>query len=64
MTSQKHLFDLDPSVTYLNCAYMSPLMKSVEEAGIKGIRRKLQPNQVLGNDFLQRAINCVKSLGA
>lgn len=68
MTSQKHLFDLDPSVTYLNCAYMSPLMKSVEEAGIKGIRRKLQPNQVLGNDFFTesdqlreefgRLINC------
>lgn len=68
MISQKHLFDLDPSITYLNCAYMSPLMKSVEEAGIKGIRRKLQPNHVLGSDFFTesdqlreefgRLINC------
>ncbi|MBO6792562.1 MAG: aminotransferase class V-fold PLP-dependent enzyme [Balneolaceae bacterium] len=68
MNSQKHLFSLDPDVTYLNCAYMSPLMKSVEEAGIQGIRSKLQPNHVSGEDFFRnneklrqeygRLINC------
>ena len=36
MNSQKHLFNLDPNVTYLNCAFMSPLMTSVEKAGIEG----------------------------
>ncbi len=55
MNSQKHLFSLDPDVTYLNSAYMSPLMKSVEKAGIQGIRRKLQPNHVSGEDFFNES---------
>ncbi len=55
MNSQKHLFSLDPEITYLNCAYMSPLMKSVEEAGIKGIQRKLQPWKVKGENFFNES---------
>jgi len=55
MNSQKHLFSLDPAVTYLNCAYMSPLLKSVEEAGIAGIRKKLQPNHITNNDFFNES---------
>ena len=56
MTNQKHLFDLDPEVTYLNCAYMSPLMKSVAEAGYKGIQRKLRPNlSISGDDFFNES---------
>lgn len=51
MNCQKHLFNLDPEVTYLNCAYMSPLMKTVEQAGIEGVLRKQQPNKVTGEDF-------------
>ena len=30
--SQRHLFDLPDDVTYLDCAYMAPLMHSVVEA--------------------------------
>jgi len=37
--------------TYLNCAYMSPLLKSVERAGIKGMLRKRSPFQVTPQDF-------------
>lgn len=47
---------------------MSPLMKSVEEVGIQGIRNKLRPNLVTGDDFFTesdelriefgRLINC------
>lgn len=48
---QKHLFDLEPEVTYLNCAYMSPLMHSVRDAGINGILRKTNPHQILLEDF-------------
>ncbi|MFV1884356.1 MAG: aminotransferase class V-fold PLP-dependent enzyme [Balneola sp.] len=55
MNSQKHLFSLDPKISYLNCAYMSPLMKSVEQAGIEGIRRKLQPWKVTGEDFFNES---------
>ncbi len=63
MQSQKHLFNLDPKVTYLNCAYISPLMKSVEAAGIAGIRRKLQPNHVLGDDFFTESDELRKEFG-
>ncbi len=63
MQSQKHLFNIDPKVTYLNCAYMSPLMKSVEAAGIAGIRRKLQPNHVLGADFFTESNELRKEFG-
>lgn len=51
MDCKKSEFDLDPKVTYLNCAYMSPLMHSVEQAGIEGIKRKRRPNYVSGTDF-------------
>lgn len=47
---QSH-FQLDPSVTYLNCAYMSPQLNSVEEAGIEGVRRKRNPFNISGNLF-------------
>lgn len=51
MNCQKDLFNLDPEVTYLNCAYMSPLMKTVKEAGIQGLLKKQQPWKVKGEDF-------------
>lgn len=51
MNSQKHLFTLDPGITYLNCAYMSPLMKTVAEAGFQGILKKQQPSTVAVEDF-------------
>jgi len=42
---------------------MSPLMKSVEEAGIKGIQRKLQPNTVFGEDFFTESEELRKEFG-
>jgi len=42
---QSH-FQIDPSVTYLNCAYMSPQLNAVEEAGIEGVRRKRNPFKI------------------
>lgn len=44
-------FQLDPSVTYLNCAYMSPQMKVVEDAGIEGVRLKRNPFHISGDLF-------------
>tara|TARA_R110000868_G_scaffold37111_14_gene131662 strand:+ start:73668 stop:74813 length:1146 start_codon:yes stop_codon:yes gene_type:complete len=55
MNCKKHLFSLDPEVTYLNCAFMSPLMKSVEEAGVKGILSKQNPWKVTGEDFFSES---------
>lgn len=51
LTCQKHLFDLDPAVHYLNGAYMSPLLKTVEEAGIRGLQRKRRPETIGPRDF-------------
>ncbi len=51
MTSQKHLFDLEPDVHYLNCAYMSPISKAVAAAGVEGVNRKMRPYSITPNDF-------------
>ena len=51
LTCQKGLFSLPEGVHYLNCAYMSPLTKAVEGAGIQGIRRKSIPLGVTSADF-------------
>ncbi len=55
MKSQKHLFSLDPDVHYLNCAYMSPMLKSVEEAGIEGIKSKRNPFHIFPDDFFRHS---------
>lgn len=51
LTLQRSKFSLTRGTTYLNCAYMSPLLKSVEKAGIKGMQRKRSPFQVSPTDF-------------
>ena len=49
--SQRHLFDLPDDVAYLNCAYMAPLMHSVVEAGLRGVRCKARPWEIAAPDF-------------
>jgi selenocysteine lyase/cysteine desulfurase len=49
--SQRHLFDIPDDIAYLNCAYMSPLMKAVVDAGHEGVARKAQPWTVSPPDF-------------
>ncbi|HKK46465.1 MAG TPA: aminotransferase class V-fold PLP-dependent enzyme [Balneolaceae bacterium] len=63
MDCQKHLFSLDENHHYLNCSYLSPLLKSVEEAGIKGIRLKKQPWEISPEDFFKDS-NKLRSLFA
>lgn len=68
MECQKHLFQLPEEIHYLNCGYLSPLMKSVEEKGIEGMRRKRNPLSIKPVDFFTevnelrvkfgRMINC------
>ena len=55
LTSQQNKFRLEPDVTYLNCAYQSPLLKSVMKAGYKGIRAKSRPYQIGVTDFFEPA---------
>ncbi len=49
--NQRHLFDIPEDVAYLNCAYMSPMMKKVVEVGRLAAARKAQPWQIAPADF-------------
>ena len=51
LSCQKTLFSIPPGRHYLNCAYMSPLSKRVETAGVEGIRRKAMPADIVPRDF-------------
>jgi len=51
LNNQKHKFSLPEDLTYINCAYMSPMMKSVEEVGVEGMAMKRNPTLVKPNDF-------------
>ncbi len=51
MKCQREKFQLQRKYAYLNCGYMSPLMKKVEKAGIKGMRRKRKPFHLYPSDF-------------
>ena len=49
--NQRALFDIPKEIAYLNCAYLSPLMHSVLEAGRRGLERKARPWEIGGDDF-------------
>lgn len=51
MKNQRSKFSIPAAVTYLNCAYMSPLLKSVEKIGIQGILKKRNPFSIAAADF-------------
>lgn len=51
LESQRHLFDIPDDVAYLNCAYMSPLMKKVRDAAVEGLERKSHPWEIVPQDF-------------
>lgn len=51
LTCKYSKFSLPARVTYLNCAYMSPLLKNVEKAGLRGVRLKRNPADISPQDF-------------
>ncbi|MGB8190997.1 MAG: aminotransferase class V-fold PLP-dependent enzyme [Chitinophagaceae bacterium] len=51
LSCQKHLFSLDEDWHYINCAYMSPLLRSAEQAGKDGLMKKRNPVNVRPEDF-------------
>ncbi len=51
LSCQKEAFSLPDGLHYLNCAYMSPLSKSVEEAGVEAMKGKRNPTGVHPEDF-------------
>ena len=53
IANQRHLFDIPSQVTYLNCAYLSPLLLAAADAGKKGVDRKLHPWTIVRRDFFE-----------
>ncbi|WP_204345869.1 aminotransferase class V-fold PLP-dependent enzyme [Psychroserpens algicola] len=48
---QKHLFNIEDHITYLNTASLSPSFKAVEQAGIDAVLQKSQPYTIPSSDF-------------
>ena len=51
LACQRRHFSLPDDFHYLNCAYMGPLPRVAEEAGIAGIRAKRFPQAISPEDF-------------
>lgn len=51
LENQSHLFNLPDDITYLNCAYMSPMLRSVAEIGVHSIYQKDDPTTIKADDF-------------
>jgi selenocysteine lyase/cysteine desulfurase len=49
--NQKHLFNIPEDITYLNCAYLSPQLRSVTAAGQKSVSSKENPWLLTPPDF-------------
>lgn len=50
---QRQLFEMDENVTYLNCAYTSPLLKSARAAGEAAVRAKTAPWRITPANFFE-----------
>ncbi|KAA3617019.1 MAG: aminotransferase class V-fold PLP-dependent enzyme [Calditrichaeota bacterium] len=53
ISNQKRLFNIPDDVTYLNCAYMGPQLKSVSEVGKISITKKEHPWDITMPDFYE-----------
>lgn len=48
---QRHLFDIPDDVHYLNCAYISPLLRAARAAAVEGLERECHPWTIFPSDF-------------
>ena len=53
--SQRALFEIPDDVTYLNCAAMSPQLRTVTAAGIDAVRAKASPWMLRSDDWFVHA---------
>jgi selenocysteine lyase/cysteine desulfurase len=51
ITCQRQLFDLPDEIAYLNCAYMSPLLRRAAAVGAAALARKCRPWTISPDDF-------------
>ena len=47
------LFDIPGNIAYFNCGYMSPLLSSVRDAGVRSVGRKSRPWEITPEDFFE-----------
>ena len=50
---QRELFEIAEGVAYLNCAYMSPQLRTVREIGERAVARKSRPWEITPDDFFE-----------
>ncbi|MEN8376191.1 MAG: aminotransferase class V-fold PLP-dependent enzyme [Gemmatimonadota bacterium] len=55
MQSRRNEFSIPAGVRYLNCAYMAPIPRVVEEAGLGGVRRKGDPSRIEARHFFEES---------
>jgi len=55
LANQRYLFDIPEDISYLNCAYMSPMMRRVRDAGVAGLGQKCHPWKITPPDFFTGA---------
>jgi len=51
--SQRDLFEIPDDIVYLNCAYMSPQLRSAREVGERSVSRKSRPWEITPGDFFE-----------
>lgn len=61
LTNQKYLFNLPENIIYLNGAYMSPQLKSVETAGHNAVTKQNFPHKIGVDDFFNGPKNLKKA---
>ncbi len=65
---QRHLFDIPDDIAYLNCAYMSPQLRSVTNAGRESTALKAFPWRITPGDFFNASDRarelCAQVMGA
>jgi selenocysteine lyase/cysteine desulfurase len=52
---QRELFEIPEEVAYLNCAYMSPQLRSARVVGERAVARKSRPWEITSSDFFEDA---------
>ncbi|HEX2728772.1 MAG TPA: aminotransferase class V-fold PLP-dependent enzyme, partial [Rubrobacteraceae bacterium] len=57
LESQRDLFEIPEDISYLNCAYMGPQLRSAREIGERAVARKSRPWELTSEDFFSDAEN-------
>ena len=63
LDNQRDLFSIPDEITYLNCAYMSPLLRSTEQVGMQGVMEKSRPWEIEVEDFFSPCLALRKLFG-